>query len=510
MSSYYLSNFFNAAGVDCPDPLYGVKMRLKPWDHQIGDLKCLVANERFGIWNDAGTGKTLAMQASIAMWASLGNPVVMVMPPKLIGQWCGNFVGDFIGIDKILTICPFGKYNARKKKQLLTAWQNGTEPIPDVVVMSYNAFRDLHPIKKKPARTPNGKPTLPLRNHPLKGLGYAVLYFDEAHALKNNGSTIHKVVWKWVGESVGEYILHLFTGSPIPNTLMDSYGMIRMVYPEAYPTKRSFERKHVIYNPYSDFMEIEGYKETEVLYENLYKNGRRVTKQDVLHDLPPMVPIQQEVILSKEHRALYRKLMKERILELPEGEILDATNVSKLRQTALQILSSPELYTEDKIKNEVEDWLLDLVESINPNDHKIIIFCYFKQTVKKLRALYAKYNPAVIFGETNNPDAEIDKFTNDPNCRLAILNIDSGGVGLNLQVSYYQIFYEAPMTPMQANQCIARSHRGGQTKAVTAYFSRIKNTIAAKRLDNLLEKEASNNLVVKDKHQLLHELLGSD
>lgn len=517
LNDYTLADFYQAAGIECPTPLADIVMGLKPWDHQVGDLRYLVAKERFGIWNDAGTGKTIPMQASIAMWAALGNQVVMVMPPKLIGQWIGNFKSDFIGIEKVLDICPFSTYNARKKRQLLTSWQSG-EKIPDVLVMSYNTFRDLHPIKRKPAKRvkqPDGtfiseRPKPPPRHHPLKQLGYAVLYFDEAHALKNNASTVHKVLWKWVGDSEGEFVVHLFTGSPIPNTLMDAFGMIRLVYPECYPTKRSFERAHVVYDPYSDFREIQEFKDPERLYANLYTNGRRVTKQDVLKDLPPMIPIQQTIELSKEHRKLYRKLMTQRILELPDGDIIDATHVSKLRQTAMQLLTSPELYTDEKINNEIENWLMETINSINANDHKIIIFCYYKRTVEKLTKLLQHLNPSVIYGSTKDPEHERKKFISDPSSRAIIMNIDSGGTGLNLQVSHYVIFYEPPITPMQANQGISRSHRGGQDKAVTVFLNRVKATIAAKRLDDLLDKEANNNLVVKDRHQLLNELLGQE
>ncbi|EOV8094071.1 TPA: hypothetical protein NGR52_004226 [Vibrio parahaemolyticus] len=510
-----LSRLYEQCGFDCPRMLEHIEINVEPWEHQVEDLRCLLGNERYGIWNDAGTGKSLPMFASAALWAALGNRTVVTMPPKLVGQWIKEFKAKLKGIEDVVSIFDYSKLSSVKKKRVLNAWLNGEDTPPDILVVSYNNFRDLHPIKRKQNRRvkkPDGtfeiiKSARPLRNHPLKTLGYSVLQFDEAHKLKNSDSTVHKVLWKWIGETSGEFAIHLFTGSPIPNTLMDAYGMIRLVNPDAYLTKRSFERKHVVYDEFSDFKEIESFENVDLLYENLYKYGRRVTKSDVL-DLPPMLPIQQDIELSAAHRKLYRQLLTERFLELPDGSVIDASEASKLRQVAMQLLTSPELYSDEKIVNELEAWLFETLETIGK--HKVIIFCHYKSTVKKLARILDELNPAILFGETKDGDAQVEKFDTDPTCGVFIVNMDSGGAGLNLQVANYIIFYEPPQTPMQAHQGIARSWRGGQDKSVTVYFPRITRTVAAKRLENLLDKEEVNNAVVRDKDALLYELLETD
>lgn len=511
-----LKKLYELVGYQCPLKLSKIEVVVNPWEHQIEDLRCLTKHERFGIWNDAGTGKSLAMYASSSLWAALGNKVVVTMPPKLVGQWIKEFKATLKGVDEVLTIFNYATLNSTQKKRVLHDWINGNKPTPDILVVSYNNFRDLHPIKRKQNRrvkNSEGKYEIikappVLRHHPLKQLGYSVLQFDEAHKLKNSDSTVHKVLWKWVGESQGDYAVHLFSGSPIPNTLMDAYGMIRLINPEAYLTKRSFERNHVVYDEFSDFKEVLEYKNKDLLYKNLYQNGRRVTKEDALKDLPPLLPIQNEIELHKEHRDLYRKLLNERILELPDGDVIDASDASKLRQVAMQLLTSPELYTDKKFPNELENWLFETLESIGNN--KVVIFCHYKSTVRKLRELLKDFNPAILFGETKDGDAQVDKFNNDPTCKTFIVNIDSGGAGLNLQVSSYVIFYEPPQTPMQAHQGIARCWRGGQKKSVTAYFNRISRTVSALRLSKLLDKEREANEVVRDRLTLINDLLNTE
>lgn len=504
-----LEEYLQAAGcTNVPKKLRGIKMLHSPWEHQLGDLQHLLDNFRSAIWNDAGTGKTLPMQAISMIYAALGNKVIAVMPPVLIEQWQESLREEYIGSDTVFDIQIFSGTPAKRKK-LLAEWQEKGNA-PDILLMSYEKFRDLHPAKNKQKKLANGdvKVIKKLRYHPLRTLGFDLLVFDEAHKLKNASSSVHKTVKKYLKDNE-DCCIKLFTGSPIPNTLSDAYGMISLIDPEAYPTKRRFEHLHCEFNPYSDFREIIGYKNTELLYENLYKYGRRVTKQEALADLPECLPSQTKLKLYPEHKKLYTDLLRTRIMEI-DGDMIDATHDSKFRQLALQLVSCPSMFTDKPVKSVLEEWLANLLENINLKEHKVVVFCYFQMTVEFLAEKYAEYNPATIYGKTKDAEAERKKFVNDDDCRLAILNIDSGGVGLNLQVSHYIIFYENPITPHQANQGLARCHRGGQKEIVRAYFPRVVGTIAAKRLTNLLSKEALNNAVVRDKHKLLKELLGSD
>ncbi|CAN0499348.1 unnamed protein product, partial [Phaeothamnion confervicola] len=61
---------------------------------------------------------------------------------------------------------------------------------------------------------------------------------------------------------------------------------------------------------------------------------------------------------------------------------------------------------------------------------------------------------------------EINRFKNDPNCRL-FLSTDSGSVGLNLQAASAVINIDLPWNPAKLEQRIARAWRKHQTRAVT-------------------------------------------
>lgn len=501
----FLEYLQEAGCLNAPSFLSSIELTNPPWEHQVGDLRHLLVNARAGIWNDAGTGKTLPMQASALFFASLGNKVVVVMPPTLIGQWVEELGDVYVGYAEHFSLGILHG-SAPQKKKLLAKYD--AEGWPDILLMSYEQFRNMHPLKEKSQKLKDSiKITKPVRFHPLKLAGYFVLLFDEAHKLKNHTSTVHKVLWRYIRKDFDNYVVQLFTGSVIANTIMDAYGMLRIVSPDIYPTKRDFENLHVEFNNASDFREVIGFKNTDLLYRNLYKQGRRITKQMALKDLPDMLPKQYKLNLSPAHKKLYTDLVKRRVLEY-DGQMIDATHASKFRQLALQLLSNPEMYTDQPIVNVLDTWLAEMLDNVNIAQNKVIVFCYYRQTVERLVEKYKHLNPAVIYGATKDANAERLKFTTDDDCRIAFLNMDSGGVGLNLQISHHLYFFEPPITPHQANQAISRAHRGKQTEVVNIGFPRIVGTIAARRLSSLLKKEAQNNLVVRDKHKLLNELLG--
>ena len=137
----------------------------------------------------------------------------------------------------------------------------------------------------------------------------------------------------------------------------------------------------------------------------------------------------------------------------------------------------------------------------------MIIFAYYKRAIDFLAKRYAQWAPAVVYGESASGRNEVERFKKDPNCRLAIINWKSGGAGLNLQVASHILFYECPTSPGDAKQAIARADRKGQQNIVNVYFFRVMSTLLDRNFKNLLKNEQSNNRVLRDRKDLLHELL---
>lgn len=529
-------------------PAWFSKVTLPNWPmpHQIETIKEYARKTRFLDASDPGTGKTFPAQVHAVLMAALGdNKVCFSMPPKLIEQFEEELYDFFVGVGNYLKIGHLNMAAGKKMKQIAEWDANGW---PDILILSYDIYRMLNdpaPMKKVGAnlwRREDGSPYWKEKDvpwdrnaHPyttdkrpingrgkaanrwqfkLQREGYNVLFFDEGHALCGTDSILSKSV-KDMSDKLGDDVaIYPMTGTPVPTHLEDAYGLIRLINPEAYPSYAAFERQHCVTGRVSvkgkkgkeiSVKTITAYKNTDKVHEALFKNARRVQKRDVL-SMPDPAVSQIRVRLSPKHKRLYDKVVNDHFAVVG-GQVLAPDSQSEARTLALRIISCPDEFDPTLSKeNEVAFACDTYLDTVNPANFKVIIFAYHKPVIRFLADRYKQWNPAVVYGESSG-GLEVERFKKDPKCRIAIINWISGGAGLNLQMAHHLLFYECPTSPKDAKQGISRCDRKGQANIVNATFLRVMGTISDKNFKNLLKNEQSNNLVVRDTKDLLHELL---
>lgn len=340
-------------------------------------------------------------------------------------------------------------------------------------------------------------------------------HFPEATAVKTPSSDLHKAVKQFAGpegeESNG---LVLMTGSPVLNNLTDLYDLIKLITPKRYATFRSFERIHCVMT-YGRFPKLVGFQNEDYTYQSLYLHGRRVTKKEAI-DLPPRLVSEIQIHLAPKHLELYKRLATERVLEIGE-KVIDATTASSLYVKSQRMLLCPELFHDSEAHGEwkTENTLLtaldELVHSLG--GRKLLLFCWFTESVRKLCMRYSHLNPATLYGEVTGNEREQmkAKFINDNSCRLMIANPRSGGVGVDgLQgVCSHVAFIEPIGVPGLFEQALSRVHRTGQkAESINVYLFTAMQTVAVKLRNDLARKERDANSVVRDAKTLLTELMG--
>lgn len=451
------------------------------------------------VFTTGNTGKTLPTMAAAIYQALIGNKLLLVMPPALLFQLGRTLKGTFRGHDRLIKTLTLNG-GPKQRDPLINAWLDDPSQAPDLLLMSYQIF-------------------LKEWKH-LRGI-YQGLVCDEAQALKNPETKIYHAVRAYLGP-VGEKIFWPMTGTPIPNELVDAYGLISLVTPDAYASFDQFDRMHCRYTLIKTktggrngrggaFKKRTGYHNEERIQQALFQKARRVLRAHVLDiDEPQFVPMPVE--LHKAHRSLYREIFRKRYVTIGD-QVIAANNQQRLRQMLLQTVACPHLFSEKPVPNALEEWLDQLLDSVGVAKNKVVIVSHFQATGDALFEKFTKagMKPAIVYGGRYKMTAEkaMDLFDNDPECRVMLVQPRSGGAGLDMQkASHFMVLYEPPSTPGDLDQLVARICRGGQTEPVSVFYPQVLGTAMIARFEACVDKKQRADDVTLSENDFLREMMG--
>lgn len=453
-------------------------------------------------------GKTAPMQLAATYFAAFNLKSVFLMPPALFLQ----FEEEFNKIQNTGVHLRFLTGTPKAREALLKQIAEGVDPA-NVLVMTKEIFKK--------------------HLNDLMLLKVSALFYDECHIglqsakfhspggqAKKKQLSIYGSVKTFI-DSSPERRLILSTGTPLPNEIAGAYPLISLKSPKAYVSEWDFNTAHVTYRPievdtkYGPKMiyvvDSKGYMQVDLFHKNLYHQAVRARKFEALSVKVPNIQL-VPVKLHAPHLSVYRKLMKDRVLEIGE-QLLDARQQSQLRMTALQLITDPSVGLKEgqTAPNAVIETVEALLDSIYVKNNKVVLFANFVRSVELLEKAFSKYSPATVYGpngSTRNAQ-NAQRFKNDPECRILIANWQAGGVGLTLgHVSQNVIFVEPVSTPGAFDQAASRVILDGQTEPVSVYILEIKDTISPKLIEAMRGKAEANNKAIKDKKTMLDELLG--
>lgn len=104
-----------------------------------------------------------------------------------------------------------------------------------------------------------------------------------------------------------------------------------------------------------------------------------------------------------------------------------------------------------------------------------------------------------LTGATTDRQKVIDNFTQDEDCKIFLISLKAGGVGLNLTQADYVFVLNPWWNPAAEAQAINRAHRIGQTKNVFVYKFITTDSIEEK-IAKLQEKKLllANSFITSD------------
>jgi SNF2 family DNA or RNA helicase len=281
----------------------------------------------------------------------------------------------------------------------------------------------------------------------------------------------------------------VLTGTPIENSLSDLWAQLNFTNPGLLGSLDFFRREFA--DPIERMGESEERKLRQKRLQKLISPFiLRRTKEEVIEDLPELTESLQYCSMDEEQKQLYefeKSRIRNSILSLMDkGEqaktnILIIQGLTKLRQLA----NHPKMIDPDSLAGSGKfDDIMAMLESIIAENHKVLLFSSF---VKHLELFEYEFNLhlwkyAKLIGSTSDREGEIKKFQGIPDCKIFLISLKAGGVGLNLTAADYVFFLDPWWNPAAENQALSRAHRIGQKNKVMVYRFITEETIEQKIL----------------------------
>ena len=496
-----LFNYLKEAKVRIPKGMPDLRMPFTPKPHQVSGLNQCLANDRWGLFDQQGTGKTVIMQAYSLVHKWNGYKTLLIMPPILLEQFQESLMDTFHGVGYYVTMHTL-EDSPKRRKELYKEWDE--KGWPDLMLTSYQMFNKEETIEK-------------VCPH------YNIFVADEAQFLRGHDSNTHGKLYE-LTEDHKEFSLLLATGTPVHTTPEDAFGIIRLLNRNAYSSYKNFKSLHLITKmvritlkrpvhgrKFTMSSQVVGFRGMDFLKHNLYLNARRALRKDVLPIGEPTM-VEVPINLHPDHLRLYRAFKTQKILELDDDTLIVAETAQALRQELLRMVSVPHMYG-DKVSI-TKNRIFEAVQSIMDSDPeaKLTVFANLQVTVEALAERFKDYNPALAYGGTGGSKQnrkQVNKFKTDDTCRMFIANPKSAGAGLNLQdVCYRAVFVEPITIPGDFKQACDRFTREGQLHPVVIYVLIPRQTIAQFHTETMREREGYFIQLNPDKTSFIMEAEG--
>lgn len=320
-----------------------------------------------------------------------------------------------------------------------------------------------------------------------------MIVVDEVHKCSNKqsqqGSNFLKLKGKYKIAATGTLLTNAPVNAYLPLKWLDIDKSNLTLYKRQYCEFGGFGGHEII-----------GYKNLDILKEEIELNSLRRTKEEVLKDLPEKTIIREIITLSDEHRKFYQDV-KHGVKEECNKINLNTSNLLSLVTRLRQATACPQILTTNNIKSSKLERCIELTNDLISRGEKVVIFSTFKESVKYLAELLKDYKPLICTGDSKQQeiDEAVDIFQKDPAKKLIIATHQKMGTGVTLNSASYMIFVDTPFTAAQFAQACDRIYRIGTKRPVFIYNLICEDTIDERVAQIVDKKQAISDYIIDDK-----------
>lgn len=454
-----------------------VSFKMKPFEHQLEAINYGLAQEKWLLLDSMGLGKTnsiIWLAETLKRRGVIDHCFIICGVNSLKQNWKKEIekfsTESAVVLGEYVTRTGTIRYRSMDKraKQLL-------DPIDEFfVITNLESLRDdriIEAFKKT-------------RNK------FGMIAFDEAHkaATKSSqqGTNLLKLDAPFKVAATGTLITNNPLSAYVPLSWTDNDQSTLTTYKSQYCNFGGFKNAQVI-----------GFKNLEVLQEEINSCSLRRTLDQVRTDMPPKT-VTLELLEPDDDQRKFYEAIKEGVKEEADKIELKSANLLALTTRLRQATSCPSLLTTQNISSCKVDRCVELIQELTSQGEKVVVLSVFKETLKELAVKLDQFRFSINTGDT--PDAvvasNVTRFQDDPNEQVFAGTWGKVGTGWTLNAASYLICLDTPYTAAMFDQGTDRIWRVNNTRPAFITVLLCKETID-ERVQQIIEakKELGEYLV---------------
>lgn len=461
-----------------------------PYEYQLQGVRYALEHKRCIFGDQPGLGKTLQAICSVVKAHKETQvygetfPVLVICPAALKVNWQREFL-KFAGIEAVI----LDDNNRAVWHRFWEMKKRDGEAVTSVFITNYESLKKFFVTDAKVSRR-MGISSIKFDERVKL---FKSVIIDESHKCKSSRTQQSKFV---EGICKGKKWVFALTGTPVVNNNTDLIQQLKILGRlEEFGGFKHFVNRYCAGPKQSSHMRELNYR----LWTSCFF---RREKSKVLTQLPDKM--RQYITCDITNRKEYHDAEEDLIRYLREYKNADDEKVERAMRGEVMVRMGilKQIAARGKIKA-----VSEFVHDVTDGGEKLILFAYLKEVVEALKQEFPDAVTVTGSDNTAQKQESVDRFQNDPECKLIILNYKSGGTGLTLTAASRVGFIEFPWTYSDCEQAEDRAHRNGQKNAVNCYYFLGDNTIDRYMYQVIQTKKNIANAVTGTETQIEEDMV---
>jgi SNF2 family DNA or RNA helicase len=422
-----------------------VSFKMKPFEHQLEAINFGLEHEKWLLLDSMGLGKTnsIIWLAETLKRRGIIDHCFIVCGVNSLKQNWKKEIAKFSTESAIV----LGEYTTRtgttRYRSMDKRAQQLKDPIEEFfVITNLESLRDDRIIEA--FNKSNNK--------------FGMIAFDEAHkaATKSSqqGTNLLKLDAPFKIAATGTLITNNPLSAYVPLSWTSNDASILTMYKSQYCNFGGFKNSQVI-----------GFKNLDVLQEEIKSCSLRRTLDQVRSDMPPKT-VTLEVLEPDDDQRKFYEAIKEGVKEEADKIDLKTSSLLALTTRLRQATACPSLLTTQNVSNCKIDRCVELIQELTSQGEKVVVLSVFKETLNELAAKLCEFRYSINTGDV--PDAivadNVARFQDDPNEQVFAGTWGKVGTGWTLNSASYLICLDTPYTAAMFDQGTDRIYRVNNTR----------------------------------------------